>query len=45
MAFEHTAEDEVPDRAVREPRELDEHDRPRRLVLTEVGEAAARRGR
>ena len=42
MTLEHAPEDEVPHRAVREPRELDEHDRPRRFVLTEVGEAAAR---
>ena len=42
MAFEHAAEDQVPHRAVREPRELDQHDGPRRFVLAEVGEAAAR---
>ena len=41
MAFEHSTEDQVPHRAVREPRDLDEHDRARRFVLTEVGEPTA----
>src|SRR5438105_2199921 len=31
VAFEHAAEGEVPDRTVRVPRELDQHDRSRRL--------------
>ena len=40
VPFEHTAEDEVPRRAVRVPRELDEHDCSRRLGVSEVGQTA-----
>ena len=40
MALEHATEDQVPRGAMSEPRELDQHDRPRRLVLAEVGQAA-----
>ena len=41
MALEHPGEDEVPDRAVAEPRDLDEHHGPGRLVLAVVGQRAA----
>ncbi len=41
VALEDAAEDEMPHGAMREPRELDQHDRPRGLVVTEVGQAAA----
>ena len=41
MTVEHPAEHEVPQGSVREPRQLDEHDRPRRVELAEVGHPAA----
>ena len=41
VALEHPGEDEVPDRAVAEPGDLDQHHGPRRLVLPVVGQRAA----
>ena len=40
MAFEHSAEDQVPQGSVGEPGKLDQHDRPRRLQIAVVGDPA-----
>ena len=40
VALEHPGEDEVPHGAVAEPGDLDQHHRPRRLVLAVVGQGA-----
>ena len=41
VPLEHAGEDEVPDRAVAEPGDLNEHHGPRRFVLAVVGQRAA----
>src|ERR1700678_3167725 len=41
MTLQHSPEDQVPDRPVREPGNLDQHDGPGHLVVAVVGYAAS----